>query len=126
MAGDRPRYIGAQAGECDCEARGAEGAMSIRGKASAPRTQPLPPGADLWWALPCSSNTMAEEEEAATAPEEIVESLLAESGVVLGAPGVKKLVKELKVSAVSRLMQLILGFHSFRIIGITHGRPSCW
>jgi hypothetical protein len=27
--------------------------------------------------------------------------LLAESGVVLGAPGVKKLVKELKVSAVS-------------------------
>jgi hypothetical protein len=49
-----------------------------------------------------ASNTMAEEEEeAATAPEEIVESLLAESGVVLGAPGVKKLVKELKVSAVS-------------------------
>ena len=48
-----------------------------------------------------ASNTMAEEEEAATAPEEIVESLLAESGIVLGAPGVKKLVKELKVSAVS-------------------------
>jgi hypothetical protein len=44
---------------------------------------------------------MAGEEEAATAPEEIVESLLAESGVVLGAPGVKKLVKELKVSAAS-------------------------
>ena len=72
--------------------------MSIRGEGIGTGMQPLPAGADLWWALPWSSNTTAEQE---VAPEVIVESLLAESGVVLGAPGVKKLVKELKVSAVS-------------------------
>ena len=38
---------------------------------------------------------MAAEEEALT-PQEVVESLLAEAGVVLGAPGIKQLAKELK------------------------------
>ena len=38
---------------------------------------------------------MAAEEEPLT-PQEVVESLLAEAGVVLGAPGIKQLVKELK------------------------------
>lgn len=41
---------------------------------------------------------MGSEEEALTEPDEIVEAMLAEAKVVLGAPGVKKLVKELKVS----------------------------
>ena len=46
----------------------------------------------------CTSTVMGSEEEALTEPGEIVEAMLAEAKVVLGAPGVKKLVKELKVT----------------------------